>query len=133
MADTKPSIDPISCLPLPLLRSDTIPPAPTRSDPPGSAMDWLPNFSGLAWIAYGASSLLVISHLPSPLSRRETAIGPIFRQVFELSGEPASAAVNAASWSPASPCVGELAAAAGNCVWLFGHDSATSKGIAFSG
>ncbi|XP_024024158.1 uncharacterized protein LOC21406247 isoform X2 [Morus notabilis] len=121
------NIDPIHHLPLSLLRSDTIPPAPTRTDPPGSTIDWLPNFSDLSWIAYGASSLLVISHFPSPLSSNETVIGPLFRQVFELSGDPSSA-VNAVSWSSATPSVGELAAAAENCVWVFAHDSGTSQG-----
>lgn len=121
------NIDPIHHLPLSLLISDTIPPAPTRTDPPGSTIDWLPNFSDLSWIAYGASSLLVISHFPSPLSSNETAIGPLFRQVFQLSGDPSSA-VNAVSWSSATPSVGELAAAAENCVWVFAHDSGTSQG-----
>ncbi|PON42363.1 WD repeat containing protein [Parasponia andersonii] len=130
MAETLPStstIDPIQHLPLCLLGSDTIPPAPTRSDPPGSTIDWLPNFADLSWVAYGASSLLVISQFPSPLSPNETAIGPIFRQVFELSRDPSSA-VNAVSWSPATPSIGELAAAAENCVWVFSHDSASSIG-----
>ena len=131
MAETLPSTsntDPIQHLPLSLLRSDTIPPAPTRSDPPGSTIDWLPNFADLSWVAYGASNLLVISHFSSPLSPREAAIGPIFRQVFELSGD-SSSAVNAVSWSPATPSIGELAAAADNCVWVFSQDLATSKGI----
>ncbi|XP_009375416.2 uncharacterized protein LOC103964230 isoform X1 [Pyrus x bretschneideri] len=114
-------------LPLQILRSDPTPPAPTRSDPPGSTIDWLPDFLEFSWVAYGASSLLVISHFPSPLSDTETLIGPIFRQVFELSGDPSSA-VEAVSWSPATPSIGELAAAAENCVWVFSHDSATSKG-----
>ncbi|XP_062091370.1 uncharacterized protein LOC133797478 [Humulus lupulus] len=132
MADTHslPSdstIDPIQHLPLSLFRSDTIPPAPSRSDPPGSTIDWLPNFADLSWVAYGASNLLVISHFPSPLSPNETAIGPIFRQFFELSGDP-SLAVNAVSWSPATPSIGELAAASENCVWVFSHDSASLKG-----
>ncbi|KAF3439842.1 hypothetical protein FNV43_RR18120 [Rhamnella rubrinervis] len=117
------AVDPIKHLPLPLLRSDPIPPSPTRSLPPGSTIDWHPNFSDLSWVAYGASSLLVISHFPSPLSSNETAIGPHFRQVFEL-----SSFVNAVSWSPATPSIGELAAAADNSVWVFSHDSATSKG-----
>uniref|UniRef100_A0A803NSD3 RAVE complex protein Rav1 C-terminal domain-containing protein n=1 Tax=Cannabis sativa TaxID=3483 RepID=A0A803NSD3_CANSA len=108
-------------------RSDTIPPTPSRSDPPGSTIDWLPNFADFSWLAYGASNLLVISHFPSPLSPNETVIGPIFRQFFELSGDP-SLAVNAVSWSPATPSVGELAAAAENCVWVFCHDSASLKG-----
>ncbi|KAJ7951329.1 Transducin family protein/WD-40 repeat protein [Quillaja saponaria] len=119
-----PTIDPIDHLPLQLLRSDIIPPAPTRSK---STIDWLPNFSGYSWVAYGASSLLVISHFPSPLSSEETLIGPIFRQVFELSSDQSSA-VAAVSWSPESPSFGELAAVAENCIWVFSHDSSSSKG-----
>ncbi|PRQ58513.1 putative transcription factor WD40-like family [Rosa chinensis] len=120
-------MDPTPHLPLQILRSDPTPSAPNRSDPPGSAIDWLPDFLDLSWVSYGASSLLVISHFPSPLSENETVIGPIFRQVFELSGDPSSA-VRAVAWSPAVPSLGEVAAAAENCVWVFSHDSASSKG-----
>ena len=120
--------DLIRHLPLPLLRSDTVPSAPTRRGPPGSTIDWLPSFLDLSWIAYGASSLLVISHFRFPLSGDETAIGPIFRQVFDLSGD-LSSELTAVAWSPEIPGVGDVAAAAGNCVWVFGHDSETSKGI----
>ncbi|CAK7348696.1 unnamed protein product [Dovyalis caffra] len=124
---TSPSqapINPTDHLPLSLFRSDTIPPAPTRST---STIDWLPDFSGYSWVAYGASSLLVISHLPSPLSPEETAIGPILRQVFELSGDNLSP-VNAVSWSPVTPSVGELAAASDNCISVLVHDSTSFKG-----
>ncbi|KAL5540048.1 hypothetical protein UlMin_042821 [Ulmus minor] len=121
------AIDPIHNLPLSLLRSDTVPPAPTRTGPPGSTIDWLPSFADYSWVAYGASSLLVISHFPSPLSSDEAGIGPIYRQVFELSGD-SSSSVNAVSWSPVVPSIGELAAAAENCIWVFSHDSARSKG-----
>ncbi|KAG7994737.1 hypothetical protein I3843_01G073200 [Carya illinoinensis] len=123
MTDPIATVDPIPHLPLPLLPSDPIPPAPTRSSPPGSTIDFLPDFSGYSWVAYAASSLLVISHFPSPLSPDEVLIGPIFRQVFEL-----SSAVTAVSWSPVSPSMGELAAAVENCVCLFQHDSASSAG-----
>ncbi|KAL7203159.1 hypothetical protein ACSBR2_016465 [Camellia fascicularis] len=111
-------------LPLQLIKSETIPPAPTPSD---SAVDWLPEFAGYSWIAYGASVLLVISHFPSPLSEEQNLIGPIFRQVFELSTD-GSAAVSAVSWSPVLPSDGELAAAVGNCVGLFSHNSGSSDG-----
>ncbi|XP_052192792.1 uncharacterized protein LOC127801585 isoform X2 [Diospyros lotus] len=111
-------------LPLQIIKSETIPPAPTRSE---SAVDWLPEFAGHSWIAYGASSLLVISHFPSPLSEEETLIGPIFRQVFELSAD-SSASVSAVSWSPATPSAGDLAAALDNCIGLFSHNSRVPDG-----
>ena len=117
-------INPIDHLPIRLCRSDIVAPAPTLSE---STIDWLPDFAGYTWIAYGASSLLVVSHFPSPLSPEETRIGPIFRQVFELSGDPFSA-VAAVAWSPETPSFGELAAAAENCIWVFSHDSASCKG-----
>ncbi|KAK3036066.1 hypothetical protein RJ639_029819 [Escallonia herrerae] len=101
-----------------------IPPAPTRSE---SAIDWLPDFAGYSWIAYGASSLLVISHLPSPASDTETLIGPIFRQVLELSSD-GSGSVSAVSWSPAAPSLGELAAALDNCIGIFSYGSEGSNG-----
>ncbi|KAI4355258.1 hypothetical protein L6164_004047 [Bauhinia variegata] len=116
--------NPIDHLPLRLHRSDIVTPAPTASS---STIDWLPDFAGYTWVAYGASSLLVISHFPSPLSQEETRIGPIFRQVFELSGDPSSA-VSAVSWSPQTPSIGELAAASENCIWVFSHDSAKCTG-----
>ncbi|CAN1794030.1 DmX-like protein 1 [Linum perenne] len=115
-------IDPIDHLPLRLLRSDTVAPAPNRSI---SAIDWLPDFSGHSWLAYGASSLLVISHFPS--SPQQVLIGPVLRQVFELSGSPSSP-VASVSWSPVTPSIGEVAAGADNSVFLFSHNSAGSKG-----
>ncbi|KAA8520765.1 hypothetical protein F0562_014963 [Nyssa sinensis] len=111
-------------LPLQIVKSETIPPAPTRSE---STIDWLPDFAGYSWIAYGASSLLVICHLPSPISQEEALIGPIFRQVIELSTD-GSAAVSAVSWSAATPSVGDLAAALDNCIGLFSHNSYISDG-----
>lgn len=126
MAGTASKMDPISRLPLPLLGSEPIPSAPNRLDPLGSSIDWIPDFAGYAWVAYGASSLLVISHFPSPLSPHETKFGPIFRQVLELSGDHLSA-VNAVSWSPVLPSEGELAAAAGNRIWVFSHDLGASR------
>ncbi|WCJ22439.1 transducin family protein / WD-40 repeat family protein [Euphorbia peplus] len=123
-ASSSSRINPTDHLPLSIHRSDIIPPAPTRSR---STIDWIPDFSGYAWIAYGASSLLVISHLPSPLSSGELIIAPILRQVFELSDDHSSP-VAAVSWSPVTPSVGELAAASGNCIFVFSHDSTASKG-----
>ncbi|XP_047315657.1 uncharacterized protein LOC124919462 [Impatiens glandulifera] len=104
-------------LPLPYIRKQTIPPAPSQSQ---SAIDWLPDFADYSWIAYGASSLLVISHLPTPLSKQETLIGPILSQVFELSND-GSGAVTAVSWCLSTPSNGDLAAALGNCIGLFSN------------
>ncbi|XP_057454842.1 uncharacterized protein LOC130746287 isoform X2 [Lotus japonicus] len=114
----------INHLPLNLLRSEVVTPAPTFSD---STIDFLPHFAGYSWLAYGASSLLVITHFPSPLSPHQTRFGPIFRQVFELSADHSSP-VAAVSWCPDTPSSGDLAAAAENCIWVFNHDSATSNG-----
>ncbi|KAG2290538.1 hypothetical protein Bca52824_050142 [Brassica carinata] len=120
---TDPIIDQ---LPLRLLRSEIVPPAPSRSQ---SSIDWLPDFAGYSWLAYGASSLLVISHLPSPLrgGEEDSANGPIFRQILEVSGD-VSSPVTAVSWSPVTPSVGELAVGSGNCVCLFARDLSDLNG-----
>ncbi|XP_020701269.1 uncharacterized protein LOC110113162 [Dendrobium catenatum] len=106
-------------LPLSLRRSQLIPPAPNRRR---SAIDFLHDFGGSSWIAYGASSLLVISHFPSPLPEHENLVGPFFRQVIEPSSCSAvnwAAYVNAVSWCPVRPSEGEVAAAQGNSIWLY--------------
>ncbi|GAB4861575.1 hypothetical protein Ancab_036768 [Ancistrocladus abbreviatus] len=117
------TVDEISdLLPLQLIKSESVPPAPNTSET-GSTIDWLPDFAGYSWIAYGASSLLVISHLPSPLSPHETNMGPIFRQVLDLPARNSSE-VSAVSWSPSIPSAGDLAAAADNSIFLFAYNSA---------
>ncbi|CAH2057724.1 unnamed protein product [Thlaspi arvense] len=110
--------DPIDQLPLRLLRSEIVPPAPTRSQ---SSIDWLPDFAGYSWLAYGASTLLVISHLPSPLRGQDSTNGPFFRQVLEVSAD-VSSPVTAVSWSPVTPSLGELAVGSGNYICLFTSD-----------
>ncbi|GFP88205.1 dmx-like protein 1 [Phtheirospermum japonicum] len=111
-------IDNFSNLPLRLIKSETIPPAPTRSVPGSQAnADFLLDFAGYSWIAYGAASLLVISHFPNPLMDAEAKIGPIYRQVIELSQKD-GVYVSAVSWSPATPSVGELAVALGDHIVL---------------
>lgn len=111
-------------LPLRLVKSDIVPPAPNRAETGGCqpAIDWLYDFAGYTWIAYGASSLLVISHFPNPLSESETIVGPIMRQVFELSVD-GTGIVSAVSWSPVTPSVGELAAAVDSCIGFFSYNS----------
>lgn len=108
-------------LPFQLHKSDIIPPAP---NPTGSAIDFIPDFAGYGWLGYGAASLFVISHFPSPASPSETLVSPIMRQVFELDGY-----VNAVAWSPVMPSIGEVAVAYENRIVLYSHDSECSEGI----
>lgn len=110
-------------LPLRLLKTEIIPPAVNRADSGGEpVIDWLFDFAGYTWIAYGASSLFVISHFPNPLADSETLIGPICRQVFELSVD-GTGIVSAVSWSLVTPSVGDVAASMGNCIGLFSYNS----------
>ncbi|XP_042756917.1 uncharacterized protein LOC111876767 isoform X1 [Lactuca sativa] len=106
-------------LPFQLIKSETIPPAPTRTE---SAIDWLPDYLGHAWIAYAASSLLVISHFPSPSENNESPVDPFFRQVIELSSD-GSGDVSAVSWSPSVLSSGEVAASSDNRIGVFSHNS----------
>lgn len=105
-------------LPLKLIKSEAIPPCPSRSE---SCIDWLPDFSGYSWLAYASSSLLVISHLPITTSSDGhgpgpgPVPGPIFRQVFDLGG----GVVSAVCWSPATPSSGLLAASFDSSICLF--------------
>ncbi|CAN4111428.1 unnamed protein product [Withania somnifera] len=120
--------DAVSQLPLQLIKSEIIPPAPNRSKSPSEfepAIDWQPNFAGYSWIAYGASSLLVIRQLPNHLSQTETVIGTVFQQVLELSID-GTGAVSAVAWSPVTPSSGDLAAALDNCIGLFSYNSDAS-------
>ncbi|KAG7575146.1 WD40 repeat [Arabidopsis suecica] len=119
-----PVTDPIDNLPLRQLRSEIVPPAPNRSQ---SSIDWLPDFAGYSWLAYGASTLLVISHLPSPLRGEDSTNGPFFRQILEVSGD-VSSPVTSVSWSPVTPSVGELAVGSGNYIYLFARDSSNLNG-----
>ncbi|KAI3818496.1 hypothetical protein L1987_12305 [Smallanthus sonchifolius] len=117
-SDTAPDLTHLN-FPFQLIKSETIPPAPTRAE---SAIDWLPDYLGHAWIAYAASSLLVISHFSSPSENDETSVDPFFRQVIELSSD-GSGDVSAVSWSPASISSGEVAASLDNCIGVFSHIS----------
>ncbi|TMW99714.1 hypothetical protein EJD97_002109 [Solanum chilense] len=120
--------DVVSKLPLQMIESEIIPPAPNRSKSPSEfvpAIDWQPNFAGYSWIAYGASSLLVIRQFPNPLSQTETVVGTVFQQVLELSID-GTGTVSAVAWSPVTPSSGDLAAALDNCIGLFSYDSDAS-------
>ncbi|KAG0464119.1 hypothetical protein HPP92_020188 [Vanilla planifolia] len=105
-------------LPLSLVRSQLVPSAPNRRR---LAIDFLFDFGGSSWIAYGASSLLVVSHFPSPIPECGNLVGPFFRQVIEpiASGAANGLAVNAVSWCPTRPSDGEVAAALGNSILFY--------------
>lgn len=123
---TNENEDVSTAFPLQLTRSHPIPPAPNGSD---SSIDFLNDFSGFSWIAYAASSLLVISHFPSPLSQEQTLIGPVFRQVIQLPcGGGGPAAVKAVAWSPSHPSDGEIAAASGRRICLYAAEYGTTAG-----
>ncbi|KAF5197700.1 Dmx-like protein [Thalictrum thalictroides] len=116
----------VQALPLQLIRPDIIPPSPNRGSE--STIDWLEDYLGFSWIAYAASSLLVISHFPSPLSSSETVIGgPIYHQTIELSNHDSSV-VKALAWSPSLPSHGEIAVAIENCICLCSDTSANTPG-----
>ncbi|KAJ8621858.1 hypothetical protein MRB53_030387 [Persea americana] len=118
-----------STFPLQLIRSHPIPPAPNGSD---SSIDFLHDFAGFSWIAYAASSLLVISHFPSPLSQEQTLIGPIFRQVLQPPcGGDGPADVKAVAWSPYLPSDGEIAAASENRICLYSAEPGAAEGSFF--
>ncbi|EPS66388.1 hypothetical protein M569_08390 [Genlisea aurea] len=122
------SDSPIPRLPLQLIQSQIIPPAPSRSRCGSEPIaDFLLEFSGLSWIAYGASSAVVIAHFPNPMSEPETKLGPVYRQVIELSRDGESQ-VSAVSWSPARPSLGELAVALSGFIFLlkYGEDKTSS-------
>lgn len=116
-----------------LIRGQIIPPAPNRWE---SAIDWLQDFGGFSWIAYGASSVLVISHCPSPTSREQTLIEPFFKQVIEPSlGLPSRAAsrdgspvVKAVAWCHSQPSDGVVAAGLGDSVFVYYPDVSYGRG-----
>ncbi|CAA6665762.1 unnamed protein product [Spirodela intermedia] len=113
--------------PLELIRGQIVPPVPNRWE---SAIDWLHDFGGFSWIAYGASSLLVISHYPSPTSREKTLIEPLLKQVIEPSLRlPSGAAagdgspvMKAVAWCHSQPSGGVVAAGLGDSVFVYYPD-----------
>ncbi|KAL5998897.1 hypothetical protein ACLOJK_009845 [Asimina triloba] len=118
-----------SDLPLELIHSQKIPPSPNRSP---SAIDFLHDFAGISWIAFGASSLLVISHFPSPRSQPEVLNGAVFRQVIEPPcGGNGPTTVKAVAWSPLRPSDGEIAVASENRICLYSAHSGSVTGSSF--
>lgn len=131
-AASPPPLDITSHLPLQLIKSEIIAPAPRRSATGSEpTADFLPDFAGHSWIAYAASSLVVISHFPNPLLKAETKIGPLHRQVVELSLE-ADVYVSAVCWSPATPSTGELAVALADCILLLSYNEDETSSSKFN-
>uniref|UniRef100_A0A0E0MXX2 RAVE complex protein Rav1 C-terminal domain-containing protein n=1 Tax=Oryza rufipogon TaxID=4529 RepID=A0A0E0MXX2_ORYRU len=119
--------DELPPLPLALHPPHLIPPAPA-ADP--RALSFLPDLGGLPWVAYGAASFLVVSHLPSPPREGSSSSGgggggdddgPFFRQAIDL-----RAPVSAVTWCRRGG--GELAAAAGSSVSVFQPAPSSSPG-----
>ncbi|ONK64335.1 uncharacterized protein A4U43_C07F24610 [Asparagus officinalis] len=104
------------------------PPPPAVANLPSISSPTLAHPHGFA---YGTSSLLIISHFPSPLYDSETLIGPSFQQVIDPIASPSCSTADdivAVRWSSARPSDGEITAAVGDCVFLFCPDSATASG-----
>lgn len=110
MAEGEHSADTSLLLPLSFFRPQLVPPAPNLRS---SAVDCLSDLGGASWIAYGAGPLVVISPLTSP---------PFFRQVIEL-----PELVNAVSWSPTIPSLGEIAIAAGSTIFFYAPISSPAQ------
>ncbi|KAI3971495.1 hypothetical protein MKX01_021555 [Papaver californicum] len=105
--------------PVSLIKSEIIPPSPNSST--SSTVDILLDFLGLSWVSYGISNLLIISQFPSPQEEEALKkIGPIFRQVVELSSDDqCENVVRAVAWSPLSD--GEIAVALDNSICLLSN------------
>jgi hypothetical protein len=55
-----------------------LPPAPNVGP---QCADWLPRFAGSSWLAYAASSAVVVATAASPLNPGESSSGRFFQQV----------------------------------------------------
>ncbi|XP_078431555.1 transducin family protein / WD-40 repeat family protein isoform X2 [Wolffia australiana] len=127
-ADPSAEAAPNEDLPRNLVLGQIIPPPPNRSK---SAVDWIHDFGGFSWIAYGASSILVISHCPSPTPGERSFAGPLFKQIIEPS--PWSPAwysagddrplVKAVAWCHSHPSDGGIAASLGDQVFVYHPNS----------
>ncbi|CAN6465807.1 unnamed protein product [Victoria cruziana] len=108
-------------VPAELVRCQLVPPAPNGTP---NSISWLRDFAGFSWLAYGAASLAVVTHVASPLSKREAAVGSFFHQVLEPEpppgqSDPSIFTVRALSWCPSVPSDGTLAVALGSSISLY--------------
>lgn len=69
---------PLQGAPYELSVQQDLPPGPNGGS---QSADWLPRFAGSSWLAYAASSTIVIATAPSPLNPEESAGGRFFQQV----------------------------------------------------
>lgn len=99
-----------------------LPPAPNVGT---QCADWLPRFAGSSWLAYAASSAIVIATAASPLNSGESSSGRFFQQVLETrtnnDGDDCigRSLVTSVGWAPVGSSVGQLAAACGNTLLLY--------------
>ncbi|KAF3786871.1 hypothetical protein EJ110_NYTH24241 [Nymphaea thermarum] len=122
-------------VPAELVRCQLVPPAPNGTP---NSIGWLRDFAGFSWLAYGAASVAVVTHVASPLSQREAAVGSFFHQVLEPDpppghSDPSFFTVRALSWCPSVPSDGTLAVALGSSISLYSPlpDCPTGKSYLF--
>lgn len=89
-------------------------PAP---NPSPQTADWLPEFLGFSWLAYGSHSSVVISIAPFPPGREEAEHGPLLRKVIDI--PEASGKITCVRWAPKGPSNGVLAVAGGECIYVY--------------
>lgn len=108
--------------PLRLRPIQYIPPAPKHI---ASALDWIPEFAGHAWLAYGAGSIVVITTTPAPTADEEESriTGPFFQQVLQplqnITDNEDNDDIRAVAWTPIIPSNGVLAVGAGESVYIY--------------
>ncbi|KAG0631662.1 hypothetical protein M758_1G270500 [Ceratodon purpureus] len=99
-----------------------LPPAPNVGP---QCADWLPRFAGSSWLAYAASSAVVVATAASPLNPGESSSGRFFQQVLETRSSNVEEncegrdLVTSVGWAPVGPSVGQLAAAVGKAIHLY--------------
>lgn len=92
-------------------------PAPSGSS--SQTVDWLPDYLGYSWVAYGSHTSLVISIAPVPTRKDEADLG--LCQVIDTPLAPAH--ITCVRWAPDSPpCIGFLAASTGHLVCIHGPE-----------
>ncbi|XP_057841085.2 uncharacterized protein LOC131050818 isoform X2 [Cryptomeria japonica] len=117
--------------PLQLKSIQCIPPAPNSTI---TAIDWIPDFVGFGWVAYGAGPFVVITTTQLPEGEEEP-IGPFFQQILQPlqyekdrmndnddddeEYDEDEDEIRAVAWAPVIPSNGLLAVGAGEFVYVY--------------